>query len=167
MSARRPHDIPAARVLLRHWREAVPNDRIAHLIKDATRGLSRALQMRLARHGVSFGHWIFLRILWVRDGVTQRELAVEAGMTEPTTFAALNAMEKQGYIERRKLPHNAKNVYVYLAPAGRALEAVLVPLAEEVNRIAVQRLDAEDVARTRNALLLMIENLASDEAGEK
>lgn len=166
MNVRRPHDVPAAKVLLHHWREAVPNDRIAHLIKDATRGLSRALQLRLARHGVSFGHWIFLRILWVRDGLTQRELALEAGMTEPTTFSALNAMEKKGYIERRKLPHNAKNVYVYLTAAGRELESVLVPLAEEVNRIAVQGLGAEDVARTRNALLLMIENLANDESGE-
>src|SRR5262245_12184934 len=53
--------------ILRHWREAVPNDRFAHLVKDATRGLLRAMQMRLARHGVSFGHWAFLRILWESD----------------------------------------------------------------------------------------------------
>ena len=32
------------RAILRHWREAVPNDRLAHLVKDATRGLLRALQ---------------------------------------------------------------------------------------------------------------------------
>ncbi len=40
--------------ILRHWREAVPDDRLAHLVKDATRALVRALQMRLAQHGVSF-----------------------------------------------------------------------------------------------------------------
>ena len=165
--SRRAQDIPAANVLLRHWREAVPNDRLAHLVKDATRGLSRALQLRLSRHGVSFGHWIFLRILWVRDGLTQRELALEAGMTEPTTFSALNAMEVKGYIERRKLPHNAKNVYVYLTPAGRDLQAQLVPLAEEVNRIAIEGLSAQEVTQARRALLVMIENLARDEAGEK
>jgi DNA-binding MarR family transcriptional regulator len=45
----------------------------------------------------------------------------------------------KGYIERRKLPHNAKNVYVYLTPAGRDLQVQLVPLAEEVNRIAIDR----------------------------
>src|SRR5262249_20823420 len=48
--------------ILRHWREAVPNDRLAHLVKDATRALLRALQMRLTRHAVSIGHWTFLRI---------------------------------------------------------------------------------------------------------
>ena len=43
---------PGTETVLRHWREAVPNDRLAHLIKDATRALVRALSMRLAEHGV-------------------------------------------------------------------------------------------------------------------
>jgi DNA-binding MarR family transcriptional regulator len=128
----------ATDAILRHWREAVPNDRLAHLIKDATRGLVRALQMRLAEHSVSFGHWTFLRILWETDGLTQRELSVQAGVMEPTTFAALKAMEKLGYIMRRRRPDNRKNVHVFLTPRGRALKAKLVPLAEEVNEIAVR-----------------------------
>src|SRR3954468_17890970 len=115
--------------ILRHWREAVPNDRLAHLVKDATRALVRALQMRLMEHGVSFGHWTFLRILWEHDGLTQRELSGQAGVMEPTTFSALKALEKLGYIERRQLPDNRKNVYVHLTPRGRALRDVLVPLA--------------------------------------
>src|SRR3569623_1938721 len=57
--------------ILRHWREAVPNDRLAHLVKDATRALLRALQMRLNEHSVSLGHWTFLRVLWEQDGLTQ------------------------------------------------------------------------------------------------
>jgi MarR family transcriptional regulator, organic hydroperoxide resistance regulator len=55
MPTRKPES-PTTDVILRHWREAVPNDRLAHLIKDATRGLLRALTMRLAEHRVSFGH---------------------------------------------------------------------------------------------------------------
>jgi DNA-binding MarR family transcriptional regulator len=149
--------------ILRHWREAVPNDRLAHLVKDATRALVRALQMRLVEHGVSFGHWTFLRILWERDGITQRSLSEEAGVMEPTTFSALKAMEQVGYVERRQLPENRKNVYVYLTPKGRALKDKLVPLAEEVNRVAVGGMDPEDLARARQTLLAIIENLARDE----
>jgi len=155
---------PVAQQLLSKWRDAVPNDRLAHLIKDATRGLTRALHLRMAEHNVSFGHWVFLRVLWERDGLTQRELSEEAGMTEPTTFSALTAMEKAGYIERRKLPHNAKNVYVYLTPQGRALKDVLVPIAEEINAVGVAGVDPKDVATTRAVLLAIIENLARDEA---
>jgi len=155
----------ATREILRHWREAVPDDRLAHLVKDATRALIRALQTRLAEHDVSFGHWAFLRVLWERDGITQRALSEEVGVMEPTTFAAVKAMEELGYVTRRQARDNRKNVYVHLTPAGRALKARLVPLAEEVNRVAVAGLPASEVARVRGALLTIIANLAQDEAG--
>lgn len=161
--ARRTQQIPPNQALLRHWHEAVPNDRLAHLIKDATRGATRALQIRLSEHSVAFGHWVFLRILWVRDGLTQRELSEEAGLMEPTTFSALVAMEKLGYIERRRLPHSKKNMYVFLTETGRTLENKLVPLAEDVNRIMIGNLAGEDVITTRRVLLAIIENLAADE----
>lgn len=151
--------------ILRHWREAGPNDRLAHLVKDATRALLRALQMRLVEHGVSPGHWSFLRILWEHDGLTQRELSEQAGVMEPTTFSALKAMEQMGYVSRRQLPENRKNIYVFLTAKGRALKEKLVPLAEEVNRIAVAGISAADIARSREILIAIIENLARDEAG--
>jgi MarR family transcriptional regulator, organic hydroperoxide resistance regulator len=149
--------------MLRHWREAVPNDRLAHLIKDATRALVRALQGRLAEHRVSFGHWTFLRILWEGEGLSQRELSDRAGVMEPTTFAALKAMQRLGYIERRKMGGDRKKVYVFLTRKGRALKDRLVPLAEEVNNVAVRGARAVDVAATRGVLLAIIENLARDD----
>src|SRR5687768_12197969 len=113
----------------------------------------RALQLRLAEHSVSFGHWTFLRILWQSDRLTQRDLSVQAGVMEPTTFAALNAMEKLGYVTRRHAPNNRKNVYVCLTRKGRALEKKLVPLAEDVNRVAIRGVKPSDVAVTRKTLL--------------
>ena len=151
-------------VILRHWREAVPDDRLAHLIKDATRALLRALQMRLTEFSVSLGQWTFLRILWESDGITQRELSALAGVMEPTTFSAVTAMEKLGYVTRKKMPNNKKMVYVFLTPKGRSLKRKLVPLAEEVNRIAVENVKPKDIAMMRRALLTMIENMARDEA---
>lgn len=134
-------------------------ERLAHVIREAARALVRALTARLAEHGVSFGHWTFLRILWERDGLTQRELSEMAGVMEPTTFAALKAMEKLGYVERRQMPQNRKNVYVYLTPQGRALRKKLVPLAEDVNKVATRGARAEDLAATRRVLLAMLDNL--------
>ncbi len=149
--------------ILHHWREAVPDDRMAHLIRDTERAFRRALQNRLATHQVPFGHWSFLRILWATDGLTQRELSERAGVMEPTTFAAMKAMESLGYIRREQLPTNKKNVYVHLTAAGRALKKRLVPLAEEANQVSVAALDPSDLATTRRVLLAMIENLARDE----
>src|SRR5437763_13139520 len=135
-------------------------DRVAHLTKDAWRGFVRALQPRLAVHGVSFGHWTFLRILWERDGLTQRELSDEAGVMQPTTVAAIRAMEELGYITRTQTSENRKNVYVHLTPKGRALRAKLVPLAEQVNEIGLRGVSAQDRVAAQRALLAVIENLS-------
>ena len=149
--------------MLRHWREAVPNDRMAHLVKDATRALVRALQRRLNEHSVSFGHWAFLRILWESDGLTQTELSEEAGVMAPTTFAALKAMESRGYIARRQLAGNRRKVHIFLTGKGRALKRTLVPLAQEVNREALRGVPVDDRNATRRTLLAVLENLARDE----
>ena len=152
-------------IILRHWREAVPNDRLAHLVRDAAKGLTRALHDRLAEHAVSFGHWAFLRILWEKDGLTQRELSEQAGVMEPTTFSALKAMEQLGYIVRKRNAGDKKKVFIHLTAKGKALKAKLIPLAVEVNEIAVRGVAPDDLAAVRRVLLRMIENLAEDEAG--
>jgi MarR family transcriptional regulator, organic hydroperoxide resistance regulator len=155
---------PTSDPILRHWRDAVPHDRLAHLVKDAARAMVRGLQMRLAQHEVSFGHWTFLRILWETNGLTQKELSDEAGTTAPTTFTAVSAMEKLGYVVRRQALDNKKNTYVYLTPKGKALKKKLVPLAEEVNKIGVRGLKATEINIARKVLLTIIENMAKDEA---
>lgn len=153
---------PDSHNILHHWREAVPNDRMAHLIRDTERAFRRALQLRLAAHGVPFGHWAFLRILWEADGLTQKELSQRAGVMEPTTFTAMKAMEAQGYITRNQIPTNKKNVYVHLTDAGRALKKKLVPLAEETNEISVEGLAPKDIATARKVLLAMLVNLSEE-----
>ena len=160
LTAAREAEISAR--LLKHWHEAVPNDRMAHLVKDTARSFLRSLQARLSTHDVSLGHWTFLRILWEHDGLTQRELSQEAGVMEPTTLIALRPMEAQGYITRTRMAGNRKNLYVFLTPAGRALKKKLVPLAEEVNSLATRGLDESAVAGVRRSLLVMLDNLAQD-----
>lgn len=149
--------------IVHHWREAVPNDRMAHLIRDTERAFRRALQIRLAVHSVPFGHWSFLRILWESDGLTQKELSARAGVMEPTTFTAMKAMEALGYITRKQLPTNKKNMYVYLTGDGRALKEKLVPMAEDANHVSVVGVSPQDVKTARKVLLAMIDNLARDE----
>jgi DNA-binding MarR family transcriptional regulator len=143
----------------------VPNDRLAHLVTDAARALLRALQMRLAEYSVPLGHWKFLRILWEKDGITQRELSEQAGVMEPTTFSALKTMEKLGYVVRRQMPDNKKKNFIFLTLRGRLLKNKLVPLAMDVNRVAVRNVSRVDVATVRQTLLTIIENLAEDKAG--
>ena len=159
-------DLEISRAILRRWHEDVPNDRLAHLVKDTWRAFQRSLSLRLARHGIPHGHWTFLRVLWERDGITQRELAIQAGVSEPATLAALRAMEKAGHVVRRRRAGNRKNVYVKLTRSGAALRHKLVPLAVTVNAVATRGIRAADVATTRRTLLAILDNLAADELAQ-
>jgi len=81
---------------------------------------------------------------------------------EPSTFSALQAMEKLGYITRRRLGDNRKNMYVHLTPKGRALRRKLEPLARQVNALAVRGVPPAHVEATRATLLAIIYNLESE-----
>lgn len=141
------------------WREALSDERIAHLVKGAFRETSRALQERLAGHGVQYGHWTLLRVLWKTDGLTQRQLAEQAAVAEPSAFSALRQMEKLGLVTRQKVAGNQRQVRVFLTSRGASLRAVSVGAAEEVNRVALEGLAPEDVAAARRALIAIVENL--------
>jgi MarR family transcriptional regulator, organic hydroperoxide resistance regulator len=149
----------------------VPNsrERLAHIIRLATRGFNRSLQIRLSSHHVTFGQWIFLRILWDQEGLTQRELAEEAGLTEPTTHTALQRLESLGFLEKRTLAGNRRKQHVFLTKRGKELRVELEPLAIEVNEVALAGLNPKDLETIRKGMLLILENLEEDErkAGEE
>ena len=151
-------------LILQHWREAVPNDRLAHLVKDATRALLRALQARLAVHGVSLGHWTFLRVLWEKDGITQRELSERVGMREPTTVVALKGLEKAGFITRTKTAEDRRKTFIYLTPHAKKLELILAPLNAEVHKVATRGMTDEEVETLRLLMRRVVENLADETA---
>ncbi len=150
-----------------NWRDAVPKDRFAHLIRDLARTFTRSLSLRLERHDIPIGYWTFLRVLWETDGLTQKELSDRVGVMEPTTFAAVSAMEGLNFVERKQQLPNRKNVYVWLTREGRALKKKLVPLAVETNEQVARGISAADLVTTRKVLLTMLENLQSEEISAK
>ena len=160
-----PTDRNETELILQHWRDAVPDDRLAHLIRDVARALERSLQTRLAEHDIPFGHWTFLRVLWNGDGLTQRELSREAGVKEATTTAVVRHMEKDGHVFRRHVGSNRRRQHVFLTSSGKGLEHYLIPLAIDVNKMALGAIGETEVASMRESLLTMIENLAAAESG--
>lgn len=138
-------------------------ERLARLIRLAARSFNRSLQMRLTGEGVTFGQWIFLRILWQSDGLSQRELADRANLTEPTTHTALLRMEEQGFIARRNVGSNKRRLHAFLTEKGWQLRDVLEPMAVETNEIALNGLREDEIATLRHALTTIIRNLDQDE----
>ncbi len=138
-----------------------PDEPLAPIVRTTTCALLRTLERRLQPTGVPVGHWTFLRVLWQRDGVTQRELSIAVGVQEPTALTAVRRMVAAGLVRRHHRGANRKNVYISLTKRGRALEAQLMPLALEVNRVATRGIPARDLALVRRCLLKVVVNLAA------
>jgi MarR family transcriptional regulator, organic hydroperoxide resistance regulator len=67
-----------------------------------------------------------------------------------------------GYITRQKMAGNKKQIRVFLTSKGMGLRSQIVPCAQEVNRIVIAGIPAEDLAATRRTLLAVIDNLNGD-----
>lgn len=138
----------------------VIEDSTAHLAALAARMFGRALQMRIAEHGVSVGQWPLLLILWDEDGLTQRELSRRVHIEEPTTARTLERMERDGLVRRVRNEHDRREINVYLTEYAEQLRDELIPCAQEVNALATHGLSEQDKAKINSLLSYMIARLA-------
>lgn len=136
---------------------------LSSVVRDLHRSFSRALQRRIASHGVSMGQWFFLRVLWERDGLTQRELSQRVGMMEPTTVTAVSSMERRGFVRRVRNPHDRRKVNIFLTDRGRELRDVLLPCAAELEEAALRGVDPQDAERVAAILLKVMDNISLPE----
>ena len=129
-----------------------PEDTVGFLIWDANRAMNREFSERIAQHGVSLGLWPFLRALWEKDGLTQRELSEKVRMKGPTTVAALNKLEDRGLVRREENRKDARKLNVFLTPDGRKVYRKVIPEVEAVNRQCLDTLSEQEQNDFKNMI---------------
>src|SRR5258707_11048151 len=117
-----------------------------YLVRDAHRAFQRLLERRIAAYGVTRGQWYFLRVLWITDGLSQRELSARVGMMEPTTVIALRSMEKNGLIRRVRSIDDKRVSHVRLTPKAQRLRNELLALARGITQQAEEGIARDDLA---------------------
>lgn len=137
---------------------------IGYLTRLAFRSYSALIEQRTRKHGVTVGQWRFLRQLWVKDGITQRELSVAVGMREPTTVVALKGLVKSGLVFRRASETDRRKMHVHLTDHANSLRAPLVAISAEVNELATRGFTAAEIDTLRTLLRRAIDNMAEEAA---
>ena len=112
---------------------------MGYQVRITYRMLERFIQDQLVDTDVQIGMWYFFRILWIEDGLTQRELSRRVGTAEPTTLEQLRNMEKHGHITRKRSKEDRRVVHVLLTPKGRVLEKKLMKHVDELNASRARR----------------------------
>src|ERR1700733_8778967 len=130
-----------------------------YLVRDAHRAFQRLLERRIATYGVTRGQWYFLRVLWITDGLSQRELSARVGMMEPTTVIALRSMEKSGLIRRVRGNDDRRKVRVFLTAKAKRLRDELLTVARGITAEAEHGITARELTTFRRVITLMTANL--------
>jgi MarR family transcriptional regulator, organic hydroperoxide resistance regulator len=139
--------------------ELPPRISSGYLVRDAHRAFQRLLERRIAAYGVLRGQWYFLRVLWITDGLSQRELSARVGMMEPTTVIALRGMEKSGLIRRIRGADDRRKVRVFLTAKAKRLRNELLTVATGIVEDAERGIAARDLAAFRRVIAAMTANL--------
>jgi DNA-binding MarR family transcriptional regulator len=130
-----------------------------YLVRDAHRAFQRLLERRIASYGVMRGQWYFLRVLWITDGLSQRELSARVGMMEPTTVIALRSMERADLIQRVRGDDDRRKVRVFLTAKAKRLRNELLGVAKSITDEAEEGIAARDLGVFRRVIALMTANL--------
>jgi len=136
-----------------------PLESAGYLVRDAHRAFQKLLEKRIAAYGITRGQWYFLRVLWIEDGLSQRELSGRVGMMEPTTVIALRSMEKAGLIRRARLSDDKRVTRVWLTAKAKRIRDQMLLIARGINEDACQGVTREELDAFRRAITRMTENL--------
>ena len=129
------------------------------LLRRAHRSLARVLNANFAPYNVSLAGFNVLFVLWHENGLTQADLPKRVDIDKATLTPIIDALEREGLIERRQDPADRRRNNVFLTARGSDLEQPLMRIATDDVAAALQGVSAEQLAILRHGLLVMLSNL--------
>lgn len=114
------------------------------LVNHMARLFAKGLKGRIAPLGLVIGQFPILLELWVKDGVTQKELLARLDVEQATLANTLNRMERDGLIVRTKHPADARTQLIRLTDRARHLRDDAYSAAALQNDTALASLNSEE-----------------------
>ena len=142
--------------------QLAPEETVGFLLWDTTRAFTTRFSKRIARHGVTFGLWPFLRALWEEDGLTQRQLSERVRMKGSTTVAAVNRLEERGLVRRIHNEQDGRKINVFLTPEGRRIYDLVMPEVAAINRQGIAGLSDAEQEELKRLLRDLRGNMTAD-----
>ena len=129
------------------------------LIKKAARLFEHVANQDLDILGVTYAQTIFLIRLWGKDGQSQVDLARSSGLAQPTVVRALDRMERDGLISRKRNACDRRVFNFYLTDKAETICPKLESRSTAMNMISTKKMADHDIEQLNRYLLTIIENL--------
>jgi DNA-binding MarR family transcriptional regulator len=136
------------------------SESIGLLMRIALFGLRASFKAQLAKHGVPWSAWYYLRVLWETDAITQRDLTERVGVMQPNTVSALQTMRRAGWVTIARGDKDRRQIIVTLTPKGRRLMQRLLPEIRTVVRpVLLENFSAREEKELRRLLNKICDNV--------
>jgi DNA-binding MarR family transcriptional regulator len=135
------------------------------LVSQAQQLAGRVFSRILKKHGIvdlnpAQGRIVFA--LWKGDGIPQCELAARVKLDKSTMALMLERLERDGHVERRPDPADARRRIVFLTAKNRALHASYAAASREMIEIYCRGIGDEEMGAFESTLGKIIENLEAE-----
>ena len=94
-----------------------------------------------------------------KDGINQRELADRLELETPTLVRILDAMEGQGFVERRVAGSDRRAKEIYITEAGKVVAGEIDDIAVSVRAQVIAGIPERDLRTTLDTIRAMQANL--------
>lgn len=131
---------------------------IGRLVSILHRSGQNYLGKQLEPYGIGSGQIPFLAELFKQDGVSQDDLAVFFQCDKATSTRALQRLEQQGYVERKRSAEDGRVNQVYLTPKAHAFKETLFDVLSGWTDVLAQGLSASEREQLLQLLYRLVEN---------
>ncbi len=119
--------------------------RLFHLLHLSHRAVFRAADKALSnRYGISAAQHGALMYLGENEGSSMSALAAAISLKPAATSGLVDRMVKNGFIERRIAPEDARSFRLYLKPSARQILSDSKVLIAESNRMLLDGYSSDD-----------------------
>ena len=136
-----------------------PEQNVGQQVRRCYRRFMTLLNQVLGKYDFNPTCWFYLRVLWLQDGVSQKDLSDKAYVAENTTTAIVNFMLNEGLITRERDQHDRRKFNIFLSDKGHNLKGEALQYAEEINQIALEGIDVAELRTCLKVLIQVSENL--------
>lgn len=123
-----------------------------YLMNHIARQFAILLHEGLKPLGISPAQFPILLTLWEADGLSQNELVEIADVAQATIANTLARMERDGLIERRENPNDARSRLIFLSDKAKSLQTEATQIAQNINAGVLSVLDDDE----KQAFILMM-----------
>lgn len=131
----------------------------AYLLQDVTLLLRKHFDRRAVRFKLTRAQWRALRILNMRAGISQAELAQLLDMEPIAVGRVVDRLHAAGFVERRADPDDRRRWKLYVTPRAEGVTDAMEEIARSIRRDATRGLEREQLLEALGVIEHMKRNL--------